>query len=116
MEAGLDQAVSAFVTPWFRFFLTYDPAQTIKKLPIPLLAVWGEKDLQVPPTQSLPPMEAALKAGGNTHYTLKVLPGLNHLLQTATTGSPMEYMKTEETMSPKALQVIGDWIVSQTKQ
>ena len=52
----------------------------------------------------------ALKAGGNKNYTVKELPSLNHLLQTADTGDISEYGKIEETMSPTALQIIGDWI------
>ncbi len=56
----------------------------------------------------------ALKAGGNKNYTVKELPKLNHLLQTAETGNISEYRKIEETLSPTALQIIGDWILEQT--
>ena len=63
-----------------------------------MLAINGEKDLQVPPAQNLTAIEAALKEGGNTRYTIKQLPGLNHLFQTAKTGSPDEYATIEETM------------------
>jgi hypothetical protein len=45
-----------------------------------------------------------------------MLPGLNHLFQTAKTGSPAEYGKIEETFSPVALKTIGDWIAEQTFQ
>jgi len=38
------------------------------------------------------------------------LPHLNHLFQTAKTGSPMEYAKIEETFAPVAVEVMGDWI------
>jgi len=80
-----------------------------------VLALWGEKDLQVPPKQNLPPVEGALRLGGNQHYVVKELPGLNHFFQTAKTGSPSEYARIEETMSPVALKTVGDWIVEQTR-
>ena len=53
---------------------------------------------------------AALKAGGNRGVTLAHLPGLNHLFQTSTTGSPSEYTRIEETMSAAALNAVTEWI------
>ncbi len=75
-----------------------------------MLAINGEKDLQVPPKQNLSAIESALKAGGNTHYTVKELPGLNHLFQTANSGAPTEYGKIEETFSPTAMEIVTKWI------
>ena len=66
------------------------------------------------PKENLPAIEAALKAGGNRDHTVKELPKLNHLFQTSQTGSPAEYGQIEETFSPVALQVIGDWIVQRS--
>jgi fermentation-respiration switch protein FrsA (DUF1100 family) len=103
-------------TPWFRFFLTYDPKPALMKVKCPVLVLNGEKDLQVPPKENLKAIEGALKAGGNKHYTIKELPGLNHLFQTAQTGSPAEYMKIEETIAPSALAAMSDWILDQTKK
>jgi uncharacterized protein len=111
IEVGVQQTVS----PWFRYFLAYDPRPTLEKVKCPVLAINGEKDLQVPPKEDLPAIAAALKKGGNEDATTKVLPGLNHLFQTAGTGSPSEYMKIEETISPAALSTMGDWIVAHTK-
>jgi uncharacterized protein len=103
--------IKGLLSPWYRDFLVFDPRPTLGKVKCPVLAIAGEKDLQVPPTENLMAIKDALKAGGNQVYTLKVLPGLNHLFQTAKTGSPMEYGSIEETFSPTALQVIGDWIL-----
>jgi hypothetical protein len=80
-----------------------------------VLAINGEKDLQVPPKENLSAIEKALKAGGNKNFTVSELPGLNHLFQTAATGSPAEYMKIEETISPTASQMMADWILAQTQ-
>jgi pimeloyl-ACP methyl ester carboxylesterase len=112
-EVGKQQLKMLF-TPWFRHFLTYDPAPVLSKVKCPVLAINGEKDLQVDPKQNLPPIEAALKAGGNTNYVIQELPGLNHLFQASATGSIAEYGQIEETLNPAALSAVGDWIVKQT--
>ncbi|MBD0255480.1 MAG: alpha/beta hydrolase, partial [Cytophagales bacterium] len=100
-------------TPWFRFFLTYDPKPTLRQVKVPVLALNGEKDLQVTPKENLAAIAAALKEGGNRQVQTRELPGLNHLFQTAQTGSPTEYAQIEETLAPAALQQVGDWIAGQ---
>ena len=114
LEAQVNAQVQSLISPWMRFFLTYDPAPTLMKVKCPVLAINGEKDLQVPPEENLKAIEEALKAGGNRDYTVKELPGLNHLFQTAETGSPSEYARINETISPAALELIGDWILEKT--
>jgi uncharacterized protein len=116
LDAQVDAQSRALVSPWMRFFLTYDPAPTLMQVECPVLAINGEKDLQVPPEENLQAIEEALKAGGNTDYTVKELPGLNHLFQTAQTGSPSEYARIEETISPAALELIGNWILEHTQE
>ena len=76
----------------------------------PVLAITGEKDLQVTPRENLPAIEEALNDGGNPDFAVMELPGLNHLFQTAATGAVSEYMQIEETLAPAALETIGDWI------
>ena len=100
--------------PWFRFFLDYDPRPALMKVHVPVLAINGEKDLQVPPREDLEAIDRALKDGGNRDYKIVLLPSLNHLFQTSQTGSPTEYSEIEETLAPLALQTIGDWIVAHT--
>lgn len=108
--AQLKQRLKTLVSPWFRYLLRYDPVPTLQKVACPVLALNGEKDLQVPPKENLAAIAAALKAGGNKKYTVQELPGLNHLFQTAETGAPGEYATIEETFAPSALQLIADWI------
>ena len=109
--AAQEAALKMILSPWFRFFLSHDPRPVLMKVKCPLLAVNGEKDLQVPADVNLKAIAAALKDGGNRDFTVKKLPGLNHLFQTAQSGSPSEYSKIEETIAPAALQLIGDWIL-----
>ncbi|MEJ8756267.1 alpha/beta hydrolase [Pontibacter sp. H259] len=108
-----EQAIVAQLSsPWMRYFLKYNPAPTLQKLKMPVLALNGTKDLQVPYQQNLPATEKALKAAGNKKYTIKEMPGLNHLFQTATTGMVSEYGQLEETIAPTVLETISNWIKS----
>jgi fermentation-respiration switch protein FrsA (DUF1100 family) len=111
----IDMQIKQLISPWYRYFLTYDPRPALKKVKCPVLALNGEKDAQVPPKQNLPEIEKALKAGGNSHYIVKELPGLNHLFQTCKTGAVSEYAQIEETVSPTALAMISDWLKQQVK-
>ena len=108
-------AALQLTSPWMKYFLFYDPVPTLKKVTCPVLAIDGERDLQVPPDTNLQGIERALRSGGNADVTVRKLPGLNHLFQTAETGSPIEYGKIEETIAPAALQLIGDWVVAHAK-
>ncbi len=110
VEAQLDQLLA----PWLRFLLSHDPGPTLMRVTCPVLAINGEKDLQVPPKENLTAIEGALKKAGHPDFTIMELPGLNHLFQTAETGLISEYGKIEETFSPTALKIIGDWITYRT--
>jgi uncharacterized protein len=99
--------------PWMRYFLVYDPAPTLKRLTAPILALNGSLDLQVPAKENLTVVREALK--NNKDATILELPGLNHLLQDAATGSPAEYDAIDETMSPSALKIITDWVAVHSK-
>jgi fermentation-respiration switch protein FrsA (DUF1100 family) len=111
--AQVDVQVKTLTTPWFRYFLSYDPAPTLRRVTLPVLAMNGEKDLQVPAKQNLDAIRAALSAAGNTRFEVVEMPGLNHLFQTAKTGLPAEYGAIEETIAPAALDRISRWIASQ---
>ncbi|PKV63413.1 alpha/beta hydrolase [Pontibacter ramchanderi] len=102
--------VAQITTPWMRYFLAYDPAPALRQLRMPVLALNGSKDLQVPAAPNLAATEKALKAAGNKRYTIKVLPGLNHIFQTADTGQVHEYATIEETIAPVALETISEWM------
>ena len=117
LEAQLSAAAAqlkGLLTPWFRFFLNYDPRPTLMKVRVPVLAINGETDTQVPAKEDLAAIEQALKDGGNSDYKIVLLPKLNHLFQTSNTGAPSEYGQIEETIAPIALQTMGDWIVAHT--
>ena len=108
------QSAKTMTSLWMRYFLTYDPQPALRKVACPVLALNGSKDLQVPPSQNLPAIVAALAAGGNADFTARELPNLNHLFQTCKTGSPAEYNLIEETLAPIALEAMTTWILQHT--
>jgi pimeloyl-ACP methyl ester carboxylesterase len=106
----LDAELRMYVSPWYREMARYDPRPTLAKVECPILAMNGSLDLVVDPQQNLREIHQALLQGKNPDYTLVQLPRLNHLFQTAKTGSPMEYNWLDETFAPLAMTTIGDWI------
>jgi pimeloyl-ACP methyl ester carboxylesterase len=100
-------------SPWGHFFLNYDPRTALRKVRCPVLAINGEKDVQVPAKENLREIAKALHEGGNTRVTTLEFRGLNHLFQTCKTGSGLEYGTIEETIAPEVLKAIGDWVVEQ---
>jgi hypothetical protein len=102
--------VAMMTSPWFRFFVGYDPGPALRRLTCPVLAITGSLDLQVTPKENLSAITDALTAGGNRDHDVRELPLLNHLFQTSTTGSPAEYGTIEETFAPAALDTISTWI------
>ena len=122
LETELRQKLSGMVSeqlirqadsPFFRHLIEYDPATALRQVRCPVLAINGDKDVQVPFRQNLQAIRAALEAGGNRNFEILELPGLNHLFQNAKTGLPTEYGDIEETMSPVALEKIASWILKQ---
>jgi uncharacterized protein len=106
----IDMQLAQLMSPWMLNFIRYNPAPTLKKVTCPVLAINGDKDLQVPANVNLPSIEKALKKGGNKKGTIKELPGLNHLFQECKTGLPTEYGEIEQTVSPTALELMASWI------
>ncbi len=109
-----EQLIAQVTSPWMRYFLSYDPAPTLRKVTVPVLALNGSLDLQVEAVENLGAIRQAL--AGNHDATVVEMPGLNHLFQTAKTGSPSEYADIGETMSPVALDAITAWVTSRVKQ
>lgn len=97
---------------WTRYYLTTNPADYWKKVKCPVLALNGDKDLQVAADENLNAIDKAVKSGGNTNVKTIKLPGLNHLFQHCKTGLVSEYGEIEETFSPEVLRVMTDWILN----
>ena len=114
LAAAMESQAALFLSPWFRFYLTYDPQTALMKVKCPVLAINGEKDVQVPAKENLEVIRKSLELGGNEDYTVLILPNLNHLFQTAETGAISEYERIEETISVLALDTVSNWILKHT--
>ncbi len=114
-NAYVSEMVKEFKTPWFRYFMKFDPGVFLEQLSCKVLALNGEKDIQVISKQNLPGIERSLKKSRSKVYEVKELPGMNHLFQTCTKCDLEEYGKLDETFSPSALQTISDWLLKNIK-
>jgi len=108
---AIDQNIKTITSPWFRTFLMLDPQAYLKGVRCNVLAINGDLDLQVDSKINLQAIEKALIFGGNSKYTVEEIHGVNHLFQTARTGSPSEYSSIEETIQPAVLELIASWIL-----
>jgi fermentation-respiration switch protein FrsA (DUF1100 family) len=102
--------VRRVLTPWHRYALSYDPQPVLEQVRCPVLALFGEKDLQVSAKENLQGVKRALSRSGNRDFVVRELQGLNHLFQEAKTGAESEYIEIEETISPSVLELITAWI------
>ena len=96
--------------PFLRASLLSDAPAYWRQVRCPVLALNGGRDHQVPATENLTGLVAALRSGGNHKVESAVLPSLNHAFQTARTGREDEYAHIEETMAPAALAKITDFV------
>ena len=100
----LQYRVNAYMkkSPWLNFFMDYDPSGDISKALCPVMAINGERDVQVISSLNLIGIKAHLTE--NPKNFVKEYPALNHLFQHCTTGNVSEYRMIEETISPEVLE------------
>lgn len=98
-----------------KYFLKYDPVNSLKSIKCPVLALNGEKDVQVAP-ENLVFIEKAIRQGGNDNVTVKEFPDMNHLFQTCKTGAMDEYATIEQTIDPMVLEEISDWVLNKQSE
>ena len=114
--AAMQAQIRMMSSPWFRDFLVYDPEPVLEKLQCPVLALSGDRDLQVDSTESVPLLRKAYETSGNKDFTVVEIEGVNHLFQTARSGSPALYGAIAETMAPSVLTMVANWIAKHTSQ
>lgn len=114
-DQQVNSLVNIFSNNWMQTFIKLDPAIALQKTKCSVLALNGEKDLQVPAKINIEAIKKALAIAGNKKTQTKILPNLNHLFQECQTGLPKEYAEIEQTFSPIALKEISEWILLQTK-
>lgn len=106
-ESLVEEGVQQVALAWTRWFVAHDPRPSLAALDVPVLAIYGGKDVQVPADQNATALREVLPAA-----EVVVMPELNHLLQTAGAGLPDEYARIEETIDPEALAKIVDWVAA----
>ncbi|MDR1989911.1 MAG: alpha/beta fold hydrolase [Acidobacteriaceae bacterium] len=109
-DGQLEGQLSQLLSPWYRAFLATDPATALRRLRVPVLAMYGGKDLQV--TAAGNAGRARELLAGNPRAEVVEFPQVNHLFQTAGSGLPLEYGQIEETMAPAVIEKIVNWIQS----
>ncbi len=116
-KAYATQTINQMYVPWFRYFLQYDPAPVLEKSKCPVLALYGEKDIQVIPSQNSEPMKRILGKSRKTgEFEVVEIKGVNHLFQKCNSCTLAEYGELTETFSEEALHVITDWVKQVTKK
>lgn len=115
IDQYINMQISGLISPWYVNFMKYDPAPTLEKVKCPILAINGDKDLQVAAMANLNAIKRIAEKSGNKKVTTKQLPGLNHLFQESDKGLPSEYGTIEQTISPAALNEISGWILKQVR-
>lgn len=95
------------------YLLRHDPTAILERVDCAVLALNGEKDLQVPPEENLSAIQAALEKGRNKNSTIKEFTNLNHLFQECKTGVTCEYSTIEQTFAPVVLTTISNLIKKQ---
>ena len=109
----INAELEVMTSPWYIFFMKYDPANDLKNIECPVFAINGEKDIQVPADLSLSTIEKVIKSNGNQKVKTKSYPGLNHLFQHCKICKVDEYGEIEETISPEVLKDVKDWLKQQ---
>jgi pimeloyl-ACP methyl ester carboxylesterase len=112
--AQVNGQLTAVRTPWFKFFLDFDPATVLEKVRCPVLALFGGHDVQVPAGPNRAAMEKAFARGGLKNYRIEVFPRANHLYQDSDTGGVGEYAALKKEFVPGFLDLVSTWIGDQT--
>ena len=99
-------------TPWFRSWIDFDPAEAVRRMDQPLLAVHGALDHEVPPAHGRA-LEALGRARNRpeTHTRLVVVDGVNHLMLAASSGRTDEYAGLPKTeLAPAVTTTLVSWL------
>ncbi len=102
--------LSGAKTRWFKSFIETDPAEVYAELDIPMLAIFGEKDIQVAAETN----SEALNDLNRENLQIKTIPEANHLFQLANTGMPGEYGILDKEFAEGFVEAIVEWLRAQS--
>ena len=112
VNTNVDKRIASAQTPWFRYFIDFDPVPALEQVSCPVLAIFGALDMQVPVSLNREPMQRALAKSKTKDWKVEILPKANHLFLAAVTGSPAEYAGLEKKFVPGFLDLMTDWITT----
>jgi len=115
IETQVKAQITAVQTPWFKFFLDFDPATVLEKVTCPVLVLFGEHDTQVAAAPNRAAMEKAFAKSGNKKVRIEVIPRANHLYQDSQTGGVGEYATLKKEFVPGFLDLVTTWITAQSR-
>jgi pimeloyl-ACP methyl ester carboxylesterase len=105
------RAMPLMTSKWLRYLITIDPRVYLQKLQCKVLALNGSRDILVIAASNLAGIKASLQKSHSPGYEVIELPGLNHLFQTCIRCNMEEFADLEETISPKALEIMDYWLL-----
>jgi len=115
-ENFIDEIARTFMSPWFSYFLRFNPEDYLKKMKIPVLAINGSEDIQVLADPNLNGIREALSKARNKNFRIEKAEGHNHLFQKCVKCTVAEYAELEETFSPQVMQMMLEWLNSLNKK
>jgi len=103
--------MSAFInSDWAKEFLSYQAADYLKTVDLPMLIINGKKDIQVRWEENQLGFKQSMNPNTLAHSTFKAYDDLNHLLQPCIKCNISEYATIETSMSPIVMSDILTWI------
>ena len=114
VQRQVDSQLPIYLSDWFRSILAYDPAPDWQQVGVPVLGLFGARDVQVVTGPNEGALRAALAAGGNQDVEIVVLPDANHLFQASQTGAMGEYGTLEPTFTPEFLPTLVEWVTARS--
>lgn len=111
LEQATEGQMKMVRSPWFAYMLIYDPRIALAEVTCPVLALYGEKDVQVPARSQSGALTETFSEAGKTNYRIVTFANANHLFQAAETGAVSEYTKLRKEFVPGFLDTLSAWIV-----
>jgi fermentation-respiration switch protein FrsA (DUF1100 family) len=100
-----------YSSPYFRYFIAMQPEQYALKMRCPVLAIFGEKDIQISAPENAELMRKCLQKANHAHHSrVEIIAGANHLFQKCHECTISEYGQLEETIAPEVLELLFSWI------
>jgi uncharacterized protein len=112
VQANAETQLQALQSPWVTEFLQTDPGADWREARVPILALYGGKDVQVLAEQNAPALAEELATDARSLSAIVIIPDANHLFQHAITGAPGEYGSLEQVFTPDFLPTLVDWVTA----